>query len=115
MKLHWSLPVATAGVIIGSALYFSVPANADSGVQPYVSRYALPSGPAMCEVLDEYPSVSCVSGVLRGIQDNSGFTTYQAGQVVAIGVESGCPRHLPLLRLFVAAAAPTNPAGGTTI
>jgi len=67
-----------------------------------VDTYTITAGPTVCEVLDEYPSLAGVSGVVQGVINDSGFTPYQAGTVVAEAVIIFCPAHLPLLHRYVA-------------
>lgn len=104
--IPWWVYTTTAGLIIGAALYFSVPANADNGASSEVTNYALDAAPAMCSTLDDYPSIPGVQGVLKGIENDSGFNAYQAGQALVIGVESNCPRHMGLLTRFADMYAP---------
>jgi len=67
-----------------------------------VDSYTITAGPTVCEVLDEYPSLAGVTGVVQGVINDSGFTPYQAGTVVAEAVIIYCPQHLPLLHRYVA-------------
>lgn len=103
-RIPWWVHVGAAGAIIGAALYYSIPA---AGADPDVN-YAVVSAPAVCGVLDDYPTFSGIEGVLAGVMRDSGFTAYQAGQVVYLAVEETCPRHLPLLDRFAATYAPTT-------
>lgn len=96
-----TLWLMAAGGLIGYAVVGSVPAHADPGsIEPQVARYALTAAPSMCLVLDEYPTLPGVEGVLQGIHNDSGFTAYQSGEALALGVQTQCPRHLPLLERF---------------
>jgi hypothetical protein len=67
-----------------------------------VDTYTITAGPTICEVLDEYPSLAGVTGVVQGVVNDSGFTPYDAGTVVAESVIIFCPTHLPLLHRYVA-------------
>lgn len=67
-----------------------------------VSNYADHAAYAVCGTLDEVPNFPGILGVLSGVQEDSGFSPYQAGQVVGMAVRDYCPRHLPLLQQFVA-------------
>ncbi|MDP7721836.1 DUF732 domain-containing protein [Mycobacterium sp. TY814] len=83
----------------------AAPAHADP-VAPYVINYASIAAPAVCGTLDDHPSFPGISGVIQAIQDDSGFTTDQAVQVLVISVQTRCVRHLPLLQRFADTYAP---------
>jgi hypothetical protein len=70
-------------------------------VSDEVLDYASDRGQIVCRVLDEYPSVSGLIGVMQGISED-GFSYFEAGQVTALSVYSFCPRHSDLLEQFVA-------------
>ncbi len=109
----WWIWVSAASALTTFAVYFSIPAHADpKSVEPQVFNYAVASAPAMCVVLDKYPTLPGVEGVLLGIQNDSGFTAYQAGEALAIGVQVQCPRHIALLRRFADTYAPTTSGVG---
>jgi hypothetical protein len=107
MKTPWWFYTILAGILIGIAVFGNTTAHADPGISPNVAIYAAKSGTAVCDTLDDYPTILGVAGVSEGIMQDGGFTGYQAGQIVAIAVESNCPRFLPLLREFVNAVIPT--------
>jgi hypothetical protein len=90
------------GMILPSLL-LAPPAHADP-----VSNYAAIVAPAVCTTLDTYPTVAGVTGVLAGVVEDSGFSYYDAGQIVATAVIDECPRHLPLLQKFIAVYAPKS-------
>lgn len=117
MKLvPWWLWVILASWLVTAAVWYSIPAHADPGsVEPQVFQYAITSAPAMCTVLDSYPTLPGVEGVLQGIQHDSGFTAYQSGEALAVGVQLQCPRHIALLKRFADTYAPSNTMGGNTI
>lgn len=92
----------------------ATPAHADP-IAPQVINYAVAASPAMCYALDQHPNLPGVDGVLLGIQDDSGFTTTQAGQALVLGVRYRCPWHLPLLQRYAATWAGPAYTGGTTI
>lgn len=90
--------VATAWlalVIVGA--WLSTPAHADPQ-----SNYAQLNAAAICSTLDEYPTVAGVTGVLSAVMEESGFTAYESGGVIATAVIGYCPEHLPELRRFIA-------------
>jgi len=68
--------------------------------------YAAVMGGIACDVLDEHPSIAGVLGVAQGIEQDAGFTAEQAGRVIGYAVADICPRHMPLIRRFVAIYAP---------
>lgn len=68
--------------------------------------YAAVMGGIACDVLDEHPSIAGVLGVAQGIEEDAGFTAEQAGRVIGYAVADICPRHMPLIRRFVAVYAP---------
>jgi hypothetical protein len=107
--LRAAVAVAATGAVLLSC---SAPADADP-IEPYVVNYAQTTAQAICATLDDYPSLPGIDGVLQGIQDDSGFTGRQAAQVLVLAVDNRCPRHLPLLRRYVATYAPTPK--GTTV
>lgn len=100
MPLAWLM---LASVIIGAAIAFASPAHADP-----VSNYAEISAGPICSTLDSYPSLAGVSGVAAAIEEDAGFSAYDAGRVIAMAVIDYCPRHLGLLRQYVAVYAPQS-------
>lgn len=96
-------PVAwlmAASALMGAAVYFASPAKADTSVA--VDTYAVVSAPAICEVLNEYPTTIGLLGVGSAIEEQGGFTATEAGEVIGIAVANMCPRHAPLLHSFTA-------------
>lgn len=72
----------------------------DSDALAYAAHY----GSVICDVLDERPgSIPGLMGVLQGVQEHSGMDEFDSGQAVGLAVADICPRHMPLLRRFVAA------------
>jgi hypothetical protein len=108
MKTPWWFWSIIAGFLIGLALYGDATAHADP-IEPNIAIYAAAAAPVICEAFDEHPTIIGVTVIAEAIIDN-GFTGHQAGQIIAIAVESNCPRHIPLLRQFVEAV--TTPATG---
>lgn len=100
MRLHWSIHVFAASALLTVAVWFSIPANAGTGDRE-VRRYAASAATAICSVLDDYPTLPGVRGVLQGIKNDSGFGDYEVGEVLALAVQQDCPRFLPLLERFV--------------
>lgn len=67
-----------------------------------VSNYAALNAGPICSTIADYPTVAGVTGVLSGVMEESGFTAYQAGEVVAAAVIGWCPQYVPVLQRFVA-------------
>lgn len=63
--------------------------------------YALRYEAAVCQTLDEYPTVPGVVGIVNAIVGD-GLTAGQAGEVIAMSVIDMCPQHEGLLRRFIA-------------
>ncbi len=80
----------------------AVMVQAGSAQATPVENYAADAGTVVCDVLDDYPTVAGVSGVVAGVMNDSGFTAYDSGAVVAEAVMLFCPYHVPLLRRYVA-------------
>jgi hypothetical protein len=89
-------------IITGGALGTGV-ARADE-TDTYAS---LNAGP-ICRTLDQYPTITGVTGVLQGIMTDSGFTPHDAGRTIAKAVINSCPEHLSELQRFVAAFSPAK-------
>lgn len=66
------------------------------------AEYADEAAPIICEVIHEYPSVGGVEGVIQGVINDTGFSPYQAGQVVGTAVATYCPELAPILRRYIA-------------
>lgn len=81
------------------AVVYAASAHADNTT---ARAWAAEWGPAVCDTLDTYPSIGGVAGSIQAIEDQ-GATAEVAGERLAYSVSLVCPRHLPLLRQFVAA------------
>lgn len=55
---------------------------------------------AVCVTLDDYNSISGVLGVAKGLV-KSGYTPFQAGQIIATAVQNVCPEHAALVDRFM--------------
>ena len=100
MKREDRGPVAllmATSALLGAALYFSAPANADEDRVVYA--YTATFGGIVCTTLDEYPTFAGIIGIGQAISED-GLTAYQSGRVVAMSAIEICPRHLPLVRAF---------------
>lgn len=93
----YSLGVFTGAAFTAGAVLLATPAKADPDATSvsYTNAY----GPAVCEVLDEYPNFPGVLGVASAIHDD-GLSWKQAGWVLTMSVGELCPRHTALLAAF---------------
>lgn len=103
--------VAASFIMVAAGAAIASLAKADP-IEPQVFNYAVTAAPAICAVLDKYPTLPGVEGVLQGIENDSGFTAFQAGEALAIGVQAQCPRHIALLQRFADTYAPQSTSGG---
>jgi hypothetical protein len=85
------------GAVALAALVMTPAANAS----PITNYGTINAGP-ICKTLDDYPTVAGVTGVLSAVMEDSGFSAYQAGEVVGWTVATFCPSHIPELKRFVA-------------
>lgn len=76
----------------------SPPAHADEA-----SDYADSYGGLVCKQLDANPTLPGVTrvGVLVA---GEGFSSYDAGRILRLSVNTFCPRHTDLLQRYIAAA-----------
>ncbi|WP_131833274.1 DUF732 domain-containing protein [Mycobacteroides abscessus] len=76
----------------------SPPAHADD-----VSDWTASYGGLVCKQLDATPTLPGVTrvGVLVA---GEGFSSYDAGRILRLSVNTFCPRHTDLLQRYVAAA-----------
>jgi hypothetical protein len=91
--LHWMI---VFGVILGAALYLSVPADADGLITYREHMYADALGTTICGALAADPSPEMVYALWEAIA-SEGFTVDNAGDVIDQAVLSWCPRFAPLL------------------
>jgi len=106
MRLPWWIWTTAAGLIIGAALYFSTAARAD--VDDYVSTNAR----MVCTQLDHNPTYAGILNIGEYLVTVPGFTSEEAGVVIAHSVLTVCPEHRKLLEEFAETYAPkTRPSG----
>jgi hypothetical protein len=74
----------------------SAHADPDADARVYASQY----GSVVCSVLDSYPTVSGMLGIMQSIVED-GLTEYQAGEVVGIAISDRCPEYSWLAKAFV--------------
>jgi hypothetical protein len=97
MQIHWSVPVMTAGAILGTAMYFSVPANASPQPDPAVADHAYAIEAGVCGHLAANPTLAEVDALADAELAMSSLTPRQSGQAFAMAVSDGCPQYIPLL------------------
>ncbi|MGV0793057.1 hypothetical protein [Mycolicibacterium sp. XJ1819] len=78
--------LALASVIIGGAIAFSVPAEADD-----VADYVAWAHPVICQNIAEKPYISTVEAVVAAVAEDSGLGYGFAGVVVGVAVRDYCP------------------------
>jgi hypothetical protein len=100
MLKHWSIWPTIAGLIIGTALYFSVPGHADPAENLALS---------VCAAIENNPTADTVSKI-GTILMGHGLTPREAASLVVASVETYCPAYMPVL-----AAASGGAAAGTTV
>lgn len=74
-----------------------------------VLDYTVENGQIACEVLDDYPSVAGLTGVMQAVVED-GFTSRQAGEIVALSIYEYCPNHADLIDKFIALYATSEVA-----
>lgn len=89
--------IAFGGLLAAGSVTVATPAHADP-----VENYAALNAGAVCSTLDEFPTVAGVTGVVQGVMEDSGFSPYDAGRVVATAVLASCPAHITELQRFIA-------------
>ena len=87
---------AAFGVILMLLSAPQAKADSDSEAYAYAAHYA----GAVCAVLDDYPTVNGMLGIMQAITED-GLSAYQAGQVVGISIAEVCPHYQYLAELFV--------------
>lgn len=87
-----------AAATVSVAAMCSPPAHADDA-SDYVASY----GGLVCKQLDVTPTLPGVTrvGVLVA---GEGFSSYGAGRILRLSVNTFCPRHTDLLQRYIAAA-----------
>lgn len=99
----FALGVITGSMLTAGIALLAAPAKAEP--DRVAVAYAAQFAPAVCDTLDDYPTVNGILGIGQAIMDD-GLTPSQAGSVVALSVGELCPWHRPLIRQFVAQFGP---------
>jgi len=92
----WWLWTTAAGVLIGSALYYSAPAHADAADDYAAAHYQW-----ICETIANKPYVATVREVAEEMIADTGSDEI-AGGALAVAVEDYCPWNRGTLLRFVA-------------
>lgn len=95
--------VQVAAAVTGAAVFLAAPASAD-----VVDDYATQTAAAICQVLDEWPTVIGVMGLGEAITEQSDLTPMQAGEAIGIAVARVCPRHTGLMEAVADAYLPID-------
>ncbi len=86
---------AVAALVV--ALSCAPPALADPA-EDLAAKYGL----SVCQSLDETPTIDGVLNTGMRLVKTTGVTPYVAGEVLAYSVVGQCPRHIELLKRFIA-------------
>jgi hypothetical protein len=89
------LGLVAVGGLIAAAFLGCGPAKATP-----LDDYVIVNAPVICSLLDEYPSVAGVEGVVTALV-SKGLSGPDAGEV-ARAVQGWCPRHIPEIQAFAA-------------
>jgi len=94
--LRRRLGLVFLGALIAGAVLGTGVARADS-----LDDYIVTNAPVVCSLLDDYPSVSGVEGLVIALHDE-GFTGEEAGEIIGRSVVGWCPRHMTEVQAFIA-------------
>jgi len=85
-----------ASLLIGA----SIGTAARAGAEPDrdILHYVADTATAVCDTLDDYPSQGGLTGIATAIMEDTGFSPYDTGRIIALAVTVECPRHIPLLQ-----------------
>lgn len=83
------------GSLMSAAIFYAAPSKAD--VSPAtVDRYAT----AVCNTLNEgYADFNGIIGIASALIDR-GYTSFEAGEIIAGAVYQQCPQYVPLIKRF---------------
>ena len=100
----YALGIITGGFLTAGIVFAAAPAKADGTIDSSEADYVFTYGEgAICPVIDQYHSLSGVSGVMRGIIKD-GFAPDSAVDIINAAVDTYCPRNWPLLQAIGRAA-----------
>ena len=80
---------------VATAVALAAPAHAD----PDLRGYALAIAPSVCLTIGRHGQDGIIA-TADAIEGETGWSEYQAGQVIAIAVYAYCPQFVPVLRAF---------------
>lgn len=109
----WNLWIWLATFITVFAVFFSIPAHADGDITNTEKLYGDTYHSAICSTIADYPSIGGVLGVWQGVQQHSGLTMDNAGDVIDYAVGTYCPQWTSLLQRT--ASAVTNAQHGQVV
>lgn len=90
----------TFGALVGAALLSAAPARANP-----VDDYAVIEWPVVCGALDLEPTLRTIDVIGSAIVRDTGWSFYDAGQVIGISVFGHCGRHAGLVNRYIAVYA----------
>ena len=95
-RRFWAL--TALAVLIATGIGWASDVHADGYLSAEETTFVTQFGPtAVCPVIDKYPTVGGVMGVVAGVMDQ-GFTADNAVDVVNASVAVYCPQYFPLLQ-----------------
>lgn len=95
--LRRRLALAGFGAILAGAVLGTGVAKADA-VDNYIAIHAA----NVCQLLDDAPRLTTVSGLFNAIETDTGWDTDTAARVIVASVGDYCPHNWPVLNRFVA-------------
>jgi len=91
---------------IATAMTLAAPAHADPSIES-LRGYALAIAPSVCLTVGRHGQEGIIA-TADAIESETGWTEYEAGEVIGIAVYSSCPQFVPVLKQF---AGQGNPIG----
>jgi len=80
---------------VATAVALAAPAHAD----PDLRGYALAIAPSVCLTIGRHGQDGIIA-TADAIEGETGWSEYQAGQVIGIAVYAYCPQFVPVLKQF---------------
>lgn len=96
-----ALLMALMAALGALAMLASAPHAKADEPSPALIDYTITYGPVACNVLDEYPTIGGLQGVMNGVMEHGGWSAFESGQITALAVAEYCPEYVPLLNRFV--------------
>lgn len=85
--------------LIGMLMLIAFTPTVKAAPQDDAYSFAAVYGPVVCQVLDDFPSVSGIVGIGQALGEQ-GWSGTDVGRIIAYSAAEFCPRHMPLLRRF---------------